>query len=76
MGQRPRTTSPAQALFLLNNPFVRDHAQHVAQRALEQVSAGDPLDAIFLQLLARRPTDSERESIMAFVQKKMETAFQ
>lgn len=69
MGARPQTTSPSQALFLMNNRLVREHAEVIAKNAIEAASAGDPLDSIYLRLLSRRPTASERENIEAFIER-------
>jgi len=59
--QRHETTTPQQALFLLNSPFLIEVAQHLARRP-EVSSQPDPTGKIrMLYRLAyqREPTDSE-----------------
>ncbi len=66
--RRPRTTVPQQALFLMNSPFVIDRA-----KALEQLATATPggeraaVDALYRQLFARLPSDSERQLGLAFL---------
>lgn len=66
---RSATTTPLQALSLLNNPLSRQQAERLAQRLRE--TAGDDLsaqiDAAYLRLYARRPADDERVFVQQFV---------
>ena len=57
--KRPQTTVPQQALFLLNNPFVIDLAERVAQET-QTLKHAERVDAIFARIYARRPTGRER----------------
>ncbi len=67
--RRDRTTTPTQALALLNNPFVRAQAQHFAER-LRQIAGNDhgaQIDAAFALALARPPDPDERSAAAAFL---------
>ncbi len=52
-GRREITTSPQQALFFLNNPFVADIAASIADKA------GNDTNAIYKLILGREPTPEE-----------------
>ncbi len=52
-GRREVTTSPQQALFFLNNPFVADIAASIADKA------GNDTNAIYKLILGREPTPEE-----------------
>lgn len=52
-GRREVTTSPQQALFFLNNPFVADIAASIADKA------GNDTNAIYKHILGREPTPEE-----------------
>jgi hypothetical protein len=59
-GRRNVSTVAPQALFMMNHPFVRQQAQHTAQRLL--TDHGDDrqrLEFIFRAALGRLPTDDE-----------------
>ncbi len=61
-GRRNISTVPTQALFLLNNPFVREQAQAAAQRLLELGLADNiaRIEHAHLLALGRWPTAQER----------------
>jgi hypothetical protein len=61
-GRRDVTNVPAQALALLNDPFVLGQADVWAGRLIERPdrTLGERIDAMFLTALGRRPTDRER----------------
>jgi hypothetical protein len=64
-GRRDITNVPPQALFMLNSPFVLQHAQLGAKRLLQE-SKSDPerIQLAYLKLLGRPPADQEiRESL-------------
>jgi hypothetical protein len=76
--RRPRTTVPQQALFLMNSPFVLDRAKALEPIALAASAGGAPsggvtggnaggVDALYRQLFARLPSDSERRLGLAFL---------
>lgn len=62
-GQRPRTSIPMQALFMMNGPFVQEQARQVMARP-EVKSADSPeakVDALHRAVFAREATESERQ---------------
>ncbi len=61
VGQRDVTTVAPQALFLMNNEFVKQQARHAAERLLAIAPACDRIDATFQVLLGRKPSTSERQ---------------
>ena len=68
VGKRDETNVPAQALFLLNSPFVRQAAQATAQR-VSQLSADDGagIEAVYQQALGRPPNAVEVERAREFL---------
>jgi mono/diheme cytochrome c family protein len=68
IGRRNVSNVPAQALTLLNDPFVLEQARAWSQRVLAQsASPGARLDALYLDAFGRTPTEVERAEAMAFV---------
>jgi mono/diheme cytochrome c family protein len=68
--ERPRTTVPQQALFLLNSEFVHEQARHLSHRtalALLQ-GQGRRVEMIYQLALGRAPTHQERQLALGFVQ--------
>ncbi len=64
--RRPVSTTPLQALNLLNSEFVIDQTKRIAERAAKDAK-GDPAGAVdrcFDLLLGRAPSDSEREACL------------
>jgi hypothetical protein len=63
-GRRDLTNVPAQALGLLNHPFVHEQAEVHARHLLAETGTGirfeSSLDHLFLRLLSRAPTEIER----------------
>jgi hypothetical protein len=62
--RRNQTTVAPQALFLLNDPFVIDLAQGLADRVAREVPAGgdrERLDRLYQITLGRPPTPAEVE---------------
>lgn len=60
--KRPVSTTPLQALNLLNSPFVREQAEQLARRAKLEAAGDEPESQIrrsFQLLLAREPDDEE-----------------
>jgi hypothetical protein len=71
--QRPTTTVPQQALFVMNSSLVNESANALATDLLKQAS-GDPqqdysplIAVTFERLFARLPTESERQRALAFL---------
>src|SRR5207237_8600558 len=61
-GRRDVTNVPAQALALLNDPFVLQQAETWAKRLIERpdTAAGPRIDAMFQTALGRPPSNEER----------------
>ena len=68
-GQRTVTTVPAQALYLLNAPFVRKQALALAERLLAQKDVTDPerIRSLYLLTLGREPTAKENDRAKKFL---------
>jgi hypothetical protein len=67
-GERATTTSPAQALYFLNSPFVTRQAEALAERV--RAAEGDDargIERAYRLALARRPTAAERDRAFAFL---------
>jgi hypothetical protein len=58
VGKRSTSTVPTQALFLLNHPFVREHAKAAAARLKNK---RDRIGEAYWLALGRAPTTAERE---------------
>jgi hypothetical protein len=66
---RNDTTVPSQALFLLNNPFVREQALHFAKQLLADTKASDSDRArrAYQRSLGRPPSADELTEATAFL---------
>jgi len=68
-GRRDRTNVPAQALALLNDPFIIDQSrvwgQALAARGDE--STADRIDYVFLRSLGRSPSTRQQNRMLGFV---------
>lgn len=68
MGRRSVSNVPAQALALMNNPFVVQQAEVWANRVIAEHPAPEArLDAMYLAAFARVPSAAERDSALAFI---------
>jgi hypothetical protein len=68
VGRRTVSNVPAQALILLNDPFVHQQAQRWAEREVAQ--PGDQQDRVnrmFVRAFSRSATPDEREACLTFV---------
>lgn len=66
VGRRGVTTVPTQALLMMNDPFVMDQAQSLAQ--LVQKSPPDHrIEEVYQQLFSRQPTAQESARAAAFL---------
>jgi len=67
---RPQTTVPQQALFLMNSPFVIEQAQALAARPEVASAATDAekIAALYRIVFARSPSDAEQQVALDFVQ--------
>jgi hypothetical protein len=72
-GRRPETNVPAQAMYLMNNSFVKEQASKVAEQLLKDVENADThfndavCDAAFRRFLARTPNANEQNAIKEYV---------
>ena len=72
-GRRPETNVPAQAMYLMNNPFVKEQAARIADSLLMGTPAdsGDRNESIcrdaFKRILNRQPHEAELNRIITFV---------
>jgi hypothetical protein len=68
IGDRPTTTTPAQSLFVMNNPFVIRQAEGMAEKLL---AGGDDdaarLTRAYLLCFARPPAEKELQSAQKFL---------
>ena len=69
-GRRDRTNVPAQALALLNDPFVIDQASRWGKALVLRGAepAETRLDYVFWRTLTRAPSEPERQRMVAFVE--------
>jgi hypothetical protein len=76
VGERTSSSVPTQALFLMNNPFVRQQAEAAATRLLQEDLADDSarIAHAYQRTLGRHPTSTERDVILEFVQTEQDTA--
>jgi hypothetical protein len=67
-GRRPVTNVPAQALYLMNSPFVATAASETAARIMDSTTDDrQRLDRAYVLLLSREPTETERERALHFL---------
>lgn len=66
IGQRQSTTIAPQALALMNHPISRSAAESIANSMPTPLGAKQ-LDSMFLRILSRMPTESEREGALRFI---------
>ncbi|MEZ6128486.1 MAG: DUF1553 domain-containing protein [Planctomycetaceae bacterium] len=68
-GKRAVTNVPAQALLLMNSPFIMNGARKTAQRLCTGNTTDDELiTRTYQAILCRAPTDEEHERAMGFLQ--------
>lgn len=68
--ERPRTTVPQQALYMMNNQFTIRQAEMLAKRAQdnESMAAEKALVHLYQATFQRTPTDRERELILDYLE--------
>ncbi len=68
-GRRSESTLPAQALFLMNSPFVLDQSRVAAQRILDTELDSDQqrLQLAFRRALGRPPSPAELDMMLQFL---------
>ena len=70
--RRSRSNTPLQALTTLNEPLFQEAARALADRTMKDGGATDStkLTYAFRRSLARRPTETERAALLAFLDKQ------
>jgi hypothetical protein len=69
VGRRQVSNVPAQALILMNDPFVHQQAEVWAKRVME-MPVEDRVRGMYLSAFGRTPTDAELAACRAFVEGK------
>ncbi len=69
---REETTSPSQALFLMNNAFVQDEALHLARQLAsnQDLSDAERIQRAYLAVFQRRPSPDEVQRATRFIQEE------
>lgn len=68
IGERPSTTVAPQALWLLNNPHVREWSKGFAKRLLEtEKEDAGLIEKIYWTALTRKPTEPEQTTALEFL---------
>jgi hypothetical protein len=75
IGRRSVSNVPAQALSLLNNPFVAEQAEYFAQRilAMPMSQASERIAAMYELAFARAPSEEELSAAEQFLQVRRAT---
>ncbi len=70
IGRRNASNVPAQALILMNDPFVIDQSRVLARRLLAEVpdDTNARISRLYERCFSRQPTDSELQDAAAFLQ--------
>jgi hypothetical protein len=69
-GRRDESHVPAQALVLMNSPFVKDLAAKRAERLVGEcrdLSTDQRVERLFVEMLGREPTAAERAASLAWI---------
>jgi hypothetical protein len=68
-GRRSRSTTPPQALLMMNSPFVLEQVWHIAARLAEQEPADERVrvQSMYSLLLSRSADETEIEAALQFV---------
>jgi hypothetical protein len=69
MGRRNVSNVPAQALILMNDPFVLEQTKLWAKRALAEANrtSDDRISGLYVDAFSRPPTEDERREAIAFL---------
>ncbi len=74
-GKRAVTAVPTQALFLMNSPVVKKHATALASRVDKECDESKRLEHLWLLLLNRPITETERRETIDFLKETGENAW-
>ncbi|MCE2815169.1 MAG: PSD1 and planctomycete cytochrome C domain-containing protein [Planctomycetaceae bacterium] len=69
IGQRQSTTIAPQALAFMNNPLARSAAESLAN----EISDIGQLDKVFMKVLSRQATETERQAALRFIARAEQT---
>jgi hypothetical protein len=73
VGKRTVSNVPAQALILMNDPFVHQQARHWAERVLARpASAAERITGMYLSAFSRPPSEAELAVCLAFLKSQTE----
>lgn len=70
IGRRNVSNVPAQALILMNDPFVLDMSKRWAERSLKEIADLQPeqrIERLYLEAFTRSPTAAEQTEALAFL---------
>jgi hypothetical protein len=72
MGRRSVSNVPAQALAMMNGPFIAEQAAHWARAVLADASLSDEarIELLYQQAFARPPRGEEQAAAIAFLQEQ------
>ena len=69
VGRRNQSNVPAQALILMNDPFVADQAKAWAKTVIQKnLAATEMVDQIYLTALGRKPSADEMKRSLRFIE--------
>jgi len=69
IGQREASNTPAQALYLMNNPFVIEQSEALSSRLLQEAeTAAAQVQLAFQLVFSRSPTEAELHSSLQYLQ--------
>jgi len=69
VGRRSVSNVPAQALILMNDPFVHQQAEAWARRVLSHPGTAEKrVEGMYVSAFGRPPTDDERSACLAFLE--------
>ena len=74
-GKRTTSSVPTQALYMLNNPFVRDESKRSAERLIKEKILNKPIEIgmAYRRVLSRNPTDKEKQILYNFLELENES---
>jgi hypothetical protein len=67
MGRRATSNVPAQALIMMNDPFVIEQAELWAKRLPPDAASDKRIAIMYQQAFARQPLPAERDAALAFL---------
>jgi hypothetical protein len=72
VAERNVTTTPTQALLMMNSPYTLDRARVLAARAAKEAASGEAerVDHVFRLLYGRTPTKAERSTALTFLREQ------